>query len=46
MPFPETIETERPVLRPYRHEDLDAMVDIMANWEVTKWLSFNVTVPL
>lgn len=45
MPFPNLIETDRLILRPYRQEDLDAVVDIMSNWEVTRWLSLNVPFP-
>lgn len=45
MAFPDRIETDRMVLRPYRHEDLDAVVDIMSNWAVTRWLSRNVPYP-
>lgn len=45
MSFPDRIETERLVFRPYKIEDLDSVVEIMGNWEVTKWLSTNVPFP-
>lgn len=45
MGFPHRIETDRMVLRLYRSQDIDSVVEIMANWEVTQWLSTNIPFP-
>ena len=45
MAFPDVIETERLTLRPFGMQDLDGHVEILSNWEVTKWLSTNVPFP-
>ncbi len=45
MPLPHRIETERTALRCYEKWDLDAVVEILENWEVTKWLSNDVPFP-
>lgn len=45
MAFPKIIETERLLLRPFAPSDLEALVDIFSNWEMTKWLSTNVPFP-
>lgn len=45
MAFPETIETDRLILRPYAPGDLVEHVGILSNWEVTKWLSTNIPFP-
>ena len=42
MAFSAEIETGRLILRPYAAQDLDPHVEILANWEVTRWLSHNV----
>jgi len=45
MSFPVEIETERLILRPYAAKDLAAHVEILADWQVTRWLSNNVPFP-
>ncbi|PCI33086.1 MAG: hypothetical protein COB54_04910 [Alphaproteobacteria bacterium] len=45
MSFPDLIETERLILRPYGWQDLDGHVEILSNWDVTQWLSTNVPFP-
>ncbi|MCC3861808.1 GNAT family N-acetyltransferase [Pseudemcibacter aquimaris] len=39
------IETDRLILRRFCNDDLDQLVSIMGNWDVTQWLSKNVPFP-
>lgn len=39
------IETDRMILRRFRSDDLDELVAIMSNWDVTRWLSSNIPFP-
>jgi len=39
------IETDRLILRAFRSDDLDELVAILSDWNVTQWLSNNIPFP-
>ncbi len=39
------IETDRLILRAYNETDLDDHVEILGDWDVTRWLSTNIPFP-
>lgn len=39
MELPQAIETERLRLRTLREDDLDRLVELIGDWEVTRWLA-------
>jgi len=45
MTLPQEIETDRMWLRPFGPQDLAAHVEILADWNVTRWLSTNIPFP-